>query len=150
MEHPKRHFVITALASTLLVVSACSSGGSTSTESPTPVPTASVSAPVTDAVAFCEAALQWAQSPASAEAQRAAQSGDAEALVAAYKNWAAATQAMADAVPSDAPATVQKAFGDLNDSVQTIAEKGGQSQKQANAYGAAQGKVLDYYDQTCG
>ena len=116
---------------------------------PTPLPTASTIQPGTQA-SFCEAALAWAQSPAATEAQTAAQSGDADALVRAYRNWAAPTQAMVDAVPGDAPENVQKAFADLNDSVQTIAEEGAQSQKQADAYGAAQDTVLEYYGNTCG
>ncbi len=144
-----RRFVMGALASALVMLSACSDGGSTTSETPLPPPTSSPVQSGTE-TSFCEAALAWAQSPAATEAQIAAQSGDTEALVTAYKNWAAPTQAMVDAVPGDAPDDVQKAFADLNDSVQTIAEEGAQSQKQANAYGAAQDTVLDYYGKTCG
>ena len=140
-----RRFVV--FASTLVVVSACSGGGSTTPA--TPLPAASTIQQGTQA-SFCEAALAWAQSPAATEAQIAAQSGDADALVTAYRNWAAPTQAMVDAVPGDAPENVQKAFADLNDSVQTIAEEGAQSQKQADAYGPAQETVLEYYGDTCG
>jgi hypothetical protein len=140
---------IVVLVSTLLLVSACGGGGSTTSDTPLPTPTGSAIPPATG-VSFCEAALAWAQSPAAAEAQVASQSGDAAALVAAYRNWAGPTQAMADAVPSDAPQDVQKAFADLNESVQTIAEEGAQSQKQADAYGAAQDTVLEYYGKTCG
>lgn len=110
-------------------------------------PATDTSEPATD---FCTAATQWAQSPAAAQAQIAAQSGDAEALIAAYQAWAAPTEAMAQAVPADAPPKVKQAFSDLNESVQAIAEEGGQTQKQANAYGRAQGTVLDYYSQQCG
>lgn len=146
----KPHFVIAACASLLLLVTACSSGDAASGQSSPPAPAASSNIPVSGQAAFCAAALQWAQSPAAAQAQSAAQSGDVAGLVAAYKSWAEPTQAMVDALPTDAPAKVKQGFADLNDSVQTIAEEGGQSQKQADAYGAAQDKVLDYYDTTCG
>ncbi|MEZ5118396.1 MAG: hypothetical protein R2686_00650 [Candidatus Nanopelagicales bacterium] len=118
----------------------------TSAATPQP-PATDTSDPATD---FCTAATQWAQSPAAAEAQIAAQSGDAEALIAAYQAWAAPTEAMVQAVPADAPPKVKQAFSDLSESVQAIAEEGGQTQKQANAYGRAQGTVLDYYSQQCG
>ncbi|MEZ5185463.1 MAG: hypothetical protein R2720_06935 [Candidatus Nanopelagicales bacterium] len=149
MNRSRSHLVFGVLASALLL-SACSSGETTSTTSPPPSAAGSSAAPVTDEAAFCQAALDWAQSPGSAAAQAAAQSGDVDALVAAYQSWAAPTQAMVDAVPADAPPAVQRAFRDLNDSVQAIAEEGAQSQKQADAYGAAQEKVLDYYGKTCG
>lgn len=133
------------------------SGGDSTTSTQTPAPATSGATPLSptadapDAPTdFCTAANQWAQSPAAAEAQIAAQSGDAEALVAAYQAWAAPTEAMAKAVPADAPPKVQQAFADLTESVQAIAEEGGQTQKQANAYGRAQGTVLDYYSQQCG
>ena len=150
-------FVVASLAVAALMAG-CSGGDSTtSVQTPAQTPTTSAATPqppATDtsdpATDFCTAATQWAQSPAAAEAQIAAQSGDAEALVAAYQAWAAPTEAMVQAVPADAPPKVEQAFSDLSESVQAIAEEGGQTQKQANAYGRAQGTVLDYYSQQCG
>jgi hypothetical protein len=130
-------------ACAVLAISACGTGeGATATQPPsTPATTA--------APTFCQAASQWAQSPAAAEAQAAAQTGDVNAIISAYRAWSAPTQAMVDALPDDAPSEIKRAFADLNDSVRAIAEEGGQTQKQADAYGKAQGVVLDYYDKSC-
>lgn|GEM_PF-5220290 len=153
--NPVRAAIIVSAAVVTLVAGCSDADSTTATPSQTPAtsapapqsPTAEAPISQTD---FCTAATQWAQSPAAAEAQIAAQSGDAKALVAAYQAWAAPTAAMVEAVPTDAPAKVQQAFSDLNESVQAIAEEGAQTQKQANAYGRAQGTVLDYYSQQCG
>ena len=58
--------------------------------------------------------------------------------------------AMVEAVPTDACEGATSLLGPPNESVQAIAEEGAQTQKQANAYGRAQGTVLDYYSQQCG
>lgn len=148
--------LVGAAVTTALLVSGCGNGDSVSGQTSAPPAQTSAPSPTDDTAdltgteTFCQAARAWAESPAAAQAQTAAQSGDVDAIIEAYQNWAAPTQAMVEALPDDASAGVKKAYADLNVSVQAIAEEGGQTQKQAEAYGAAQGKVLEYFDTTCG
>jgi ribosomal protein S20 len=99
---------------------------------------------------FCAAVSQWGLSPAVRQLQDAVQEGDKRALQAAFKSWSDETQAMVDALPSDAPKPAKRGFVNLNKAIQSLARGRSGSKAQLKVYRKSRGPVLAYYGRTCG
>lgn len=141
-----RSHAFAVFAAGAVLLAGCSGSSSDTSSSAAPSPTGGLTA---EQAAFCHAVTDWGQDPAAQEVRDASKNGDVAGVIKGFKDWAASTEAMAEAVPADAPAATKQAFARLNDSVQTIATSGTQTPKQARAYARSQGEVLSYYQQTC-
>ena len=130
------------VASSPSVATSSTSGSGSPSPSPTPTPT------VNQAVAFCEAAKEWSQSPAQRDLQAALVANDNAAATAAFKEQTAPTKAMLASLPSTAPTEIRVAFEQFTSTIEEAGSGSFNANELANFRAASQ-QVTTYVGTEC-
>lgn len=144
--------VVGCVIASVALMTGCSSSSSTSdATSASASASASVSASKSltpEQIAYCKAVTTWGSSTAAANVKAAVESKDPAKVKAAMTAYVPETQAMLDAVPADASASVKKAYQDLLAAV-TASGNGTLTALQSTALSLANPIIAKYYGSVC-